>query len=401
MATGGDGTTYTVGSLTKAIRGILEPAFADVVVEGEISNFLHHGSGHRYWTLKDADAQISSVFWKSRIANVPLRDGMKVICRGRLTIYPPRGQYQLDVYQVRPAGIGDLQQAYEALYKRLLDEGLFDDRRKRPIPRFPQKIGIVTSETGAALQDILTVLRRRYPVARVILRPTAVQGVGSELEVARAIQEFNLLAVSERPDVLIVGRGGGSLEDLWCFNEEAVARAIYASKIPIVSAVGHEVDFTIADFVADLRAPTPTAAAELATPHADELMDALTSAQFGVTRIIRHTLQMMRRTLEMTASPESLRASTSGVLAARRETIDRSVARIDRSSRHMLDRFRLVLERDTAKLAAMSPGRVLERGYTALESPDGKVIPRLATLLDRGDRNSILVFADGRITINF
>src|ERR1700733_6990310 len=260
-----DSSVLTVAGLTKAIRGVLEDSFLDVTVEGEISNFVDHRSGHRYFTLKDSDAQISCVFWKTRFVNFDIQDGMQVICRGRLTVYPPRGNYQFDVLQMRPSGIGELQQAYEELYRRLESEGLFDLSRKRPIPRFPQTIGIVTSENGAALQDILTVLRRRYPVVRVILRPVAVQGVGAELGIARAIQEFNLYDPSpnlspkgernkeklfflkgesnkkmllsplgerlgegmQRPDVLIVGRGGGSLEDLWSFNEEAVARAIF------------------------------------------------------------------------------------------------------------------------------------------------------------------------------
>ena len=186
---------------------MLEGAFPEVTVEGEISNFIDHRSGHRYWTLKDSGAQISSVFWKSRTLNFDLKDGMKVVCRGRLTLYPPHGKYQLDVFQVRPSGIGDLQQAYEERYARLMAEGLFDESRKRPIPRFPQTIGIVTSENGAALQDILTTLRRRYPIVRVIVRPCAVQGVGAELEIARAIQEFNLLKTSPPNPLSLLGEG--------------------------------------------------------------------------------------------------------------------------------------------------------------------------------------------------
>ncbi|HEX5316539.1 MAG TPA: exodeoxyribonuclease VII large subunit, partial [Candidatus Kapabacteria bacterium] len=218
--------TLTVSALTKAIRDTIEAAFTDVTVEGEISNFIDHRSGHRYWTLKDAASQISCVFWKSRSLSFQMRDGMKVICRGRLTVYPPRGNYQLDVFQVRPSGIGDLELAYQERYQRLLAEGMFEESRKRPIPKFPQTIGIVTSENGAALHDMLTTIARRYPIARVLLRPCAVQGVGAELEIARAIQEFNMLArvggvdqvdflpsitsstqstLSALPDVLIVG----------------------------------------------------------------------------------------------------------------------------------------------------------------------------------------------------
>jgi exodeoxyribonuclease VII large subunit len=389
----------SVTALTKAIRNVLEGGFTDVTVEGEISNFIDHRSGHRYWTLKDADAQISAVFWKSRYLSFDLHDGMKVICRGRLTVYPPRGNYQLDVFQVRPSGIGDLQQAYEALFRKLEAEGLFDESRKRPIPRFPKTIGLVTSENGAALQDILTVLRRRYPIARVLLRAAAVQGVGSELDIARAIQQFNL--VKSKPDVLIVGRGGGSIEDLWCFNEEAVARAIYASKIPVISAVGHEVDFTIADYVADLRAPTPTAAAELATPHRDELLSILSGAEHAITRLAKHELAMRRREVGSLGNAGMLRSMLIDSIDSYRMHSVRSAERVGRSVRHGVERLQLTIDRDVAKLKAMNPDRVLDRGFTALETPDGKIIPRLADVLEREEKAGILVFADGRISVRF
>jgi exodeoxyribonuclease VII large subunit len=350
---------------------------------------------------------------------------MKVVCRGRLTIYPPRGQYQLDVFQVRPSGVGELQRAYEELYARLSAEGLFDEGRKRPIPKFPRTIGIITSETGAALQDMLTVLRRRYPIVRVVLRPAAVQGVGAELEIARAIQEFNLITNdelrmtnaninsssirhsssvirnSQRPDVLIVGRGGGSLEDLWSFNEEAVARAIFASKIPVISAVGHEVDFTIADFVADLRAPTPTAAAELATPNVEELMSVVHTQRSTLVRRMRQEISQLRRYVDSASDGRSLVVAISNTIHTRREQLNGEVLSASRSVVHSLERMRLKLERDTAKLAALHPDRVLDRGYTALETLDGEVIPKLSALLERGDKNGVLMFADGRITVRF
>jgi exodeoxyribonuclease VII large subunit len=430
--------TLTVSALTKAIRDTIEAAFTDVTVEGEISNFIDHRSGHRYWTLKDAASQISCVFWKSRTLSFQMRDGMKVICRGRLTVYPPRGNYQLDVFQVRPSGIGDLELAYQERYQRLLAEGLFEESRKRPIPKFPQTIGIVTSENGAALHDMLTTIARRYPIARVLLRPCAVQGVGAELEIARAIQEFNLLIPphmersgigggwgvvqsgpearrgtpppspllfqrrgSSQPDLLIVGRGGGSLEDLWCFNEEAVARAIYASKIPIISAVGHEVDFTIADFVADLRAPTPTAAAELATPNAEELFAIVEGSQISLARRIRQMLALRHRELEQSSDARSLVTGLRNTIQRRRGELNAEILGATRAIVHSLERKRLRFERDAAKLAAMNPDRVLDRGFTALESPDGEIIPRLSQLLSRGEKNGILVFADGRITVRF
>ncbi len=425
-----EGGPLTVSALTKSLRNLLEEAFPDVTVEGEISNFIDHRSGHRYWTLKDEGAQISSVFWKSRTLNFDLRDGMKVVCRGKLTLYPPHGKYQLDVFQVRPSGIGDLQQAYEERYNRLMAEGLFEESRKRPIPRFPQTIGIVTSENGAALHDILTTLRRRYPLVRVIVRPCAVQGVGAELEIARAIQEFNLLKTSSpnplsllgegaftppspswekgvggmrppRPDVLIVGRGGGSLEDLWNFNEEAVARAIFSSKIPVISAVGHEVDVTIADFVADLRAPTPTAAAELATPNQEELLSALNGSRGGLTRLMRQIITHYKRDVESASDKRSLVFAMMSAIRSLRGQMNAEILDASRSVIHSLERRRLKLERDAAKLAAMNPDRVLDRGFTALESLDGEIIPRLSQLLTRDEKNGILIFADGRITVRF
>jgi exodeoxyribonuclease VII large subunit len=432
-----DPSVLSVSGLTKAIRGVLEDSFLDVTVEGEISNFVDHRSGHRYFTLKDSESQISCVFWKTRFVNFDIRDGMKVICRGRLTVYPPRGNYQLDVFQLRPSGIGELQQAYEELYRRLSNEGLFDESRKRPIPRFPKTIGIVTSENGAALQDILTVLRRRYPVVRVILRPVAVQGVGAELEIARAIQEFNLLGTESgvrgpgsalegfgvrgsgsvgrksnpkpqtpdpgqrAPDVIIVGRGGGSLEDLWSFNEEAVARAIFASKIPVISAVGHEVDVTIADFVADLRAPTPTAAAELATPDREELESIMDSVQMGLIRLMRQMIREKKYEVERGSDSAFLAGNIMNAIQTRRERMNAEILNASTSVVHSLERRRLHLERDSARLSAMNPDRVLDRGYTALESLDGEIIPRLQNLLSLGEKNGILIFADGRITVRF
>jgi exodeoxyribonuclease VII large subunit len=392
---------HTVASLTKAIKNVLETAFTDVVVEGEISNFTDHRSGHRYWTLKDSGAAISSVLWKTRVLNFQLKEGMKVICRGRLSLYAPRGSYQLDVYQVRPVGVGDLQQAFEALRAKLEKEGLFHPGRKRELPRFPRTIGIVTSETGAALQDILTVLRRRYPLVSVLLRPAAVQGVGSELDVARAIQEFNLLAEERRPDLLIVGRGGGSLEDLWCFNEEAVARAIYASEIPIVSAVGHEVDVTIADMVADLRAPTPTAAAELVTPDMEDLTSYLEGTKLQIKQTMQHTLRLMKRNVEGLASGYALRSRVQEQLRHRRQDASRLDQSMQRSVAHRIERLKLQLERDGARLKSMSPLAVLERGYVILERPDGGVIARGSEIEQEGLTEGSITFADGKQKVYF
>src|ERR1041385_3039228 len=263
----------TVAELTRAIRGLLETRFGAVWVQGEISNYKKHPSGHQYFTLKDQRAAISCVIFRDTLPPFPkpLADGMQVQVYGNVTVFEARGQYQLSVQIVQSRGLGLLQAKFEALKRKLEAEGLFQTGRKRPLPKFPQRIGIITSPSGAAIQDILNILRRRAPGVEVLIFPVRVQGTGAALEIATAIRELNAPESesfrSWKPlDLLVLTRGGGSIEDLWEFNEEIVARAIFHSALPVVSAVGHEVDFTIADFVADLRAPTPSAAAELIAP---------------------------------------------------------------------------------------------------------------------------------------
>ncbi|OGQ45768.1 MAG: hypothetical protein A3H42_00570 [Deltaproteobacteria bacterium RIFCSPLOWO2_02_FULL_46_8] len=262
---------FSVSELTKQIRSNLEKEFVEIWVAGEISNFRSPSSGHFYFTLKDDKAQISAVMFRGANGNLPfkLAEGLEVICHGRVTVYESRGQYQIVVDHCEPKGLGALQLAFEQLKKKLQTEGLFETKHKKPLPFLPKTIGVVTSSTGAAIQDILKVLHRRFPGVDVILAAVKVQGEGSAEEIAEAI---GLLNQRDDIDVMIVGRGGGSMEDLWAFNEEVVARAIFASRIPIISAVGHEIDFTIADFVADVRAPTPSAAAEIAVPKREDLL---------------------------------------------------------------------------------------------------------------------------------
>src|ERR1041385_740171 len=257
---------FTVGELTRQIRGALETKFRTVWVQGEISNYKLHPSGHQYFTLKDQRAQISCVIWRDTILppRQPLIDGAQVQVFGIVTVFEARGQYQLNVQIIQPRGVGVLQAKFEALKRKLEAQGLFASERKRPLPNFPQRIGIVTSSSGAAIRDILNVLKRRAPWLQILINPVRVQGVGAASEIAVAIRE--LATPNERwpqLDLIVIARGGGSIEDLWEFNEEIVARTIVAMEIPIVSAIGHEIDFTIADFVADLRAPTPSAAAEM------------------------------------------------------------------------------------------------------------------------------------------
>lgn len=256
---------FTVSQLTQSIRFVLEQTFDDIFLTGEISNFKSYSSGHWYFNLKDENALITCVMWKgfNNYVFFKPQDGMKVILRGRITVYPPRGNYQFDTKTMKPAGEGELQAAFERLKRKLFEEGLFDEIHKKPIPSFPKKIGIVTSIDGAAIRDMISVAARRYPLCELILAPCKVQGGGSAEEIVESIK---LLNKQKDIDVIIVARGGGSIEDLWSFNEEIVARAIFDSKIPIITGIGHEIDYTIADFVADLRAPTPSVAMELATP---------------------------------------------------------------------------------------------------------------------------------------
>lgn len=253
----------SVSRLTQTIKNTLEISFEDISVEGEISNYKEHSSGHRYFTLKDANAQIACTMWKGRHLGFVPKDGMKAVVSGSVTVYAPRGNYQIDVSSMLPAGKGDLYLAFEALKAKLSEAGYFDDFSKKPLPTLPLSIGISTSPTGAAVQDMLTTIERRFPKCTVYFRPTLVQGEGSAEDIVRAINELE----QTNADVIIIGRGGGSIEDLWSYNTEIVANAIFNCQKPIISAVGHETDFTIADFVADCRAATPTAAAELVTPY--------------------------------------------------------------------------------------------------------------------------------------
>ncbi|HKI79257.1 MAG TPA: exodeoxyribonuclease VII large subunit [Ignavibacteriaceae bacterium] len=259
----------TVSELTKDIKQTLEEKFDQISVQGEISNFKAHVSGHWYFSLKDANASISCTMWKgfnSYVFFTP-QDGMKVTLNGKISVYPPRGNYQVDVRSMKPSGVGELQAAFEALKQKLSDEGLFDEKFKKEVPEFPKKIGVITAIDGAAFRDMISVAERRFPLVEIVIAPSKVQGSGAAQTIAKSIRALNQ---QKDIDVIIVGRGGGSIEDLWAFNEEIVARAIFESQIPIISGVGHEIDFTIADFVSDLRAPTPSAAMELATPRKED-----------------------------------------------------------------------------------------------------------------------------------
>lgn len=382
----------TVTEITRQIKLSLEQRFPRIWLEGEISNCKHHTSGHLYFTLKDEGAQISAVMWRSRVASLLVRpeDGMKVIARGAVTVYPPRGNYQIDVDQLQPQGVGELQLAFERLKQKLSAEGLFDPDRKKPLPEFPERIGVITSETGAALQDIRSVLSRRFPSLEVVLRPAKVQGVGAAEDIVRAIEEMNRYG---KIDVLIIGRGGGSLEDLWAFNEEAVARAIAASEIPTISAVGHEVDFSIADFVADLRAPTPSAAGELVVRDRSELLE-----------VIRNICYTMRTTLEDRVAASREQVGT--ILASYSfnkpfDLLRQNAQRVDELERSLVKtivhRMQSATQRTVAaqnQLKALSPDRVLKRGYTMVRKA-GRIVSHSGGLT-AGD-SAVIHFHDGEV----
>jgi len=374
---------YTVSELTKYIRMIVEESFPGVWVEGEISNFIFHSSGHMYFSLRDAGSTLKCAFFKH--ANQKLKfkpkDGMKVIALGSVSVYEARGDYQLIVEEVEPKGIGALQLQFQQLKEKLLKEGLFDDKYKVSIPFLPTRIGVVTSPTGAAIQDILNIARRRFANIEIIINPVKVQGADAKDEIAAAIRQFNEL---KNIDVMIVGRGGGSLEDLWPFNEEVVARAIFASKIPVISAVGHEVDYTISDFVADFRAPTPSAAAELVIPRKEDLVNLIKTALERLNNAIFDKLGLLKEMLDNLKESYILRQPLNYIIQ-RQQRIDDLRKDMSLSIGHMVDMSGEKFNRITSKLEALSPVSVLKRGYSVTTKLPEGVIVKEALSLKLGD----------------
>ncbi|MBN2304602.1 MAG: exodeoxyribonuclease VII large subunit [Anaerolineae bacterium] len=355
--------TYTVHQLTTYIRDLLDgdPALQGIWVEGEISNFRRAPSGHLYFTLKDGQSELACVMWRSQAARLGFepQQGDAALAGGSITVYPARGQYQLVCETLQPAGVGDLHREFERLKAQLEAEGLFDPDRKRPIPPFPRRIGIVTSPTTAAFQDIQNVLRRRYPAVEVILSPATVQGRDAPPQIVAAIERLNR---HTDVDVIVVARGGGSLEDLWCFNDETVVRAVAGSRIPVVTGVGHEIDFTLVDFAADQRAPTPSAAAELVTPDGDALrldIRVLAGRMNGAARSAldtrRSALNAHHRLLDRLTPLVQVRTA--------RQRIDDLTARLDTHFQHGLVRRRDRLTAAVRALDAANPAALLRRGY--------------------------------------
>jgi exodeoxyribonuclease VII large subunit len=382
----------TVSELTRRIREKLEAGFSDVWITGEISGLRIPPSGHIYFILKDKDAQIKAVFFRSgnRYLKFAPKDGMEVILRGRVTVYDPRGEYQVVAEYMEPKGIGALQLAFLQLKEKLEKEGLFDQSRKRPLPAHPRRVGVVTSPSGAAIRDILNVLGRRAPGVKILIAPATVQGVSAPAEIASAISELNKI---DGLDVIIVGRGGGSVEDLAAFNTEIVARAIASSHIPVISAVGHETDFTIADFAADLRAPTPSAAAEVVAKNEEDMVDALRSLQ---GRLIYAVLQEHRRLRDRVCSEER------ALINPMRRLHDHAL-RLDELSGRLTSaqaRFFLTLKNKadslSRALALLEPLAPLKAGFALVKSfSDGRIIKSRADALAAG--RLTLKFEDGEI----
>lgn len=390
-----DRAVWTVGELTAYIREMFELDYRlqDVEVTGEISNFTRAASGHLYFTLKDATAQIKCVMWRTQAERLRFRptEGDAVTARGRISVYEASGAYQLYAERLQPAGRGDLAAAFERLKEDLVLEGLFDSEHKQPIPRFPHKIGIVTSVDAAALRDILNVLRRRNPLVSVLIAPTLVQGEQAPPQIVRAIK---WLDGRDDVDTIIVARGGGSIEDLWAFNDERVARAIFNARHPIISGVGHETDFTIADFVADLRAPTPSAAAELAVVDLSDMPPVIEEYKRVLGSEIDHALATRREAIRARAQFLGL-LNPRRAVDANRQRIDGLVGRASRAAQRTLDRQRSRLDISMAGLTAVSPLATLARGFAIVRDAEGNVI-RSTDQVRPGDAISIQV-SDGTI----
>jgi exodeoxyribonuclease VII large subunit len=379
----------TVSELTHSIKGALEEGWSDVWVEGEVSNLARPSSGHLYLTLKDEETPLRAVIYRGIALRMKfdLRDGLHVIVRGRLSVYTPRGEYQLLIEEVHPRGIGPLELAFRQLKEKLFTLGYFDPRRKKPLPPLPRRICLVTSPTGSAVRDMLEILGRRWPAVEVWICPVRVQGEGASTEIAEAIALLNRLAGPGSPqpvDLLIVGRGGGSLEDLWPFNEEVVAHAIFHSRIPIVSGVGHEDDLTIADLVADCRALTPSEAAERVVPDRADILAWLSGLEVRLRTLLLRQLEASRTRLDELASRACLRRPLDRLRDAERQ-IDEWSGRLDRAVQVRLEQARQRLENLTGRLENLSPLKVLGRGYSLTRRLEDLSVLHSVTQVQPGD----------------
>lgn len=369
---------YSVSQINRGIRTLLESQYRGIWMEGEISNLKRHTSGHIYLSLKDEKSQMNAVFFSgyNQGLKFDLKDGLQVLVFGKISVYEPRGSYQFYIERIEPKGIGALQLAFQQLREKLEREGLFAPEHKKPIPKFPKVVGIVTSPTGAAIRDILNVMTRRFCGTEILLSPVMVQGDSAAQQIAKAIDEMNTLAGI---DVMIVGRGGGSIEDLWAFNEEIVARAIYRSQIPVISAVGHEIDWTIADFAADLRAPTPSAAAELVVQNRADLEKKVQDMRARMTQAIRGLWQDKQQHLEDLMQSYAFKQP--------QVLMEQFSQRVDEALRHMQNYFRALIDHKNqnfrgaaGRLNALSPLAILGRGYSITMDENGKLLKSAAKI---------------------
>jgi len=381
----------SVFQLTSKIKGVLEPQFSEIWVQGEISNYRPAASGHLYFSLKDEQAAISAAlfsFGSKKKLKFDLKDGLQVICKGKVSVYPPRGTYQLIVEHLEPLGAGALQLAFEQLKEKLKNEGLFDAQNKKKLPVFPKKIAVITSPSGAAIQDMLNILKRRAPQIEVLVVPAIVQGEEAPPQLVRALDVCNRLQLAE---LIVLARGGGSIEDLWCFNDETLARAISKSKLPVISAVGHEIDFTISDFVSDLRAPTPSAAAEILSENWVSMSRQIKNTWERLVFVMNRDLQNRNQILKL------LSAKIVSPLDRIREKVQRCdelLMRINRAILQVIERRKLALGRLVGTLEALSPLKVLERGYSIVLASDSQKVFNSAASLKTNDAVRIK-FHDG------
>jgi exodeoxyribonuclease VII large subunit len=369
---------YSVNEVNTLIKDMLDSdvRLMKIFIRGELSNYKIYPSGHHYFTLKDSDATLKAVMFRREADRLRFKpeNGMKVIALGRITVFPRDGQYQLYCSGLTPDGVGDLHVAYEQLKEKLFKEGLFDEKHKKPLPKYPQRIAVITSSAGAAVRDIIRVLGKRFPQAKIILLPVRVQGVEAPPEICGAIKYANRYKVA---DLIIAGRGGGSIEDLWAFNDERVARTIFESEIPVISAVGHEPDYTISDFVADLRAATPSNAAELAVPDRQELIETINSYKKRMAAALKGRIDYEKEKLKRLSQSRAL-SSPMNYIDDRRLLLDHLSGRLASSAELRVKHLRSDFIRLASALDAMSPLKVLARGYSIAVKSDGSVIKRAA-----------------------
>ncbi len=393
---------YSVSEVTLLLKDLVETTFPSVWVAGEISDFARPRSGHCYLTLKDERCQMRAVIWKGTATRLKfdVEDGLEVICRGHIDVYAPRGSYQLIVEEIQPRGVGALELALRQLREKLAAEGLFEPARKKPLPSFARRVAVVTSPTGAAVRDFLEVLRRRWGGVDVLIAPVRVQGKGAAAEIATAIAAVNRISPPDATgpaaiDCIVVTRGGGSLEDLWAFNEEVVVRAVAASRIPVISAIGHEIDVTLTDLAADVRAATPSEAAELVAPTADEISASLGHLGRRLASALRHNVSTARRRLDAVAAARAFRRPHD-LVADRARRLDELDARLTRSMGHRQNLAQTRLDAMAARLESLGPLAVLARGYSVTKRLDDGSIVRDADQISRGDRIETRL-ASGRV----